>query len=146
MASATLKGIYVLIIRLDRDIAVNVGAKGRFTFGEGLYAYAGSAQNNLEKRVNRHLRRDKRKFWHVDYLLDNCAAKVMEVLYKEGEKSEECKVAEALGEICGLVAGFGASDCGCRSHLFKIYDYGLLEKLMYRLDFESSCLREEHGE
>jgi len=74
-----LKGVYVLIIQVDAAIDVNVGAMGRLTFKKGLYAYVGSAQNNLEQRVKRHLRKEKRKFWHVDYLLGNDATKVVEV-------------------------------------------------------------------
>ena len=72
-----LKGIYVLIIQVSNDVAVQVGALGKLTFTKGLYAYVGSAQVNLEKRVGRHLGKEKRKFWHIDYLLGNNAAKVL---------------------------------------------------------------------
>jgi Uri superfamily endonuclease len=64
-----VKGIYTLIIRLDDDVSVNIGALGKVSFGKGLYIYVGSAQTNLEQRVKRHLRKEKRLFSHVDYLL-----------------------------------------------------------------------------
>ncbi|MCJ7761950.1 hypothetical protein MUP38_00660, partial [Candidatus Bathyarchaeota archaeon] len=48
-----LKGVYVLIIRVDKDTGVNVGDLGKLTFEKGLYAYVGSAQNNLEQRIKR---------------------------------------------------------------------------------------------
>ena len=109
---------------------MNVGALGRLTFKKGLYAYVGSAQNNLEQRVKRHLRKGKRKFWHVDYLLNDEAAKVVEVFHLQADKAEECKIAGVISERGEPVDGFGSSDCGCRSHLFRVEDYGLLQEFM----------------
>ena len=129
-----LKGIYVLIIQVDRNINVKVGAKGRFTFKKGLYAYVGSSQNNLEKRVNRHLGKEKRRFWHVDYLLDNDAARIVEVFYEQANKTEECAVARIISTKGEPIIGFGASDCRCHSHLFSIEDYGFLRKFLLVLD------------
>ena len=125
-----MKGIYVLIIQVGEDAYVDVGALGRIDFKKGIYAYVGSAQTNLEQRIKRHQRKEKQKFWHVDYLLDNAAAKIVKVLYKQGDKTEECAIAEAIGERGGLIAGFGCSDCGCKSHLLRITDYGFLQKSM----------------
>jgi Uri superfamily endonuclease len=62
------KGIYILVVSVSKDINVNVGALGSVNFEKDLYAYVGSAQNNLEKRIERHLRKTKQKFWHIDYL------------------------------------------------------------------------------
>lgn len=117
-----MKGIYVLVVSVDRDIYVKVGALGEFFFEKGVYAYVGSAQNSLEKRVDRHLTEDKQKFWHIDYLLDNEAAKVVDVFWKEASKSEECKVAGKLGERGVPTMNFGCSDCSCVSHLFMLGD------------------------
>ena len=64
-----MKGIYILLISIAGRISVSVGALGDKSFQKGLYVYVGSAQNNLEKRVKRHLRKVKRRFWHIDYLL-----------------------------------------------------------------------------
>jgi Uri superfamily endonuclease len=129
-AEYTLKSVYVLIIRVDEDTDVNVGAIGRLTFKKGLYAYVGSAQNNLEQRVKRHLRKGKRRFWHVDYLLDNDATKVVEVFQKQADKTEECAIAGVIGERGEPIDGFGSSDCGCKSHLFRIGDFGFLQEFM----------------
>jgi len=112
---------------------VNVGAIGRLTFKKGLYAYVGSAQNNLEQRVKRHLRKEKRKFWRVDYLLDNDATKVIEVFHKQADKTEECAIAKVIGERGEPMDGFGSSDCSCKSHLFRIGDYGFLQEFMHVL-------------
>jgi Uri superfamily endonuclease len=132
-----LKGVYVLIIQVDEDTGVNVGAIGRLTFKKGLYAYVGSAQNNLEQRVKRHLRKEKRKFWHIDYLLDNDATKVMKVLHKQADKTEECAIAKVIGERGEPVDGFGSSDCSCKSHLFRIEDYWFLQEFMRVLDVKT---------
>ena len=125
-----MKGIYVLIVHVTKDINVNIGALGRTAFTKGLYAYVGSAQNNLEQRVKRHLRSEKRKFWHIDYLLDNPAAKIIKVFFKEAVKDEECKTAESLNRESNPVAGFGCSDCNCKSHLFHIKNYRLIQETM----------------
>ena len=60
----TLKGIYALIIHVNKEQTITIGAIGKRTFKKGLYAYVGSSQNNLEKRVRRHLKRNKPLFWH----------------------------------------------------------------------------------
>jgi len=115
-----VKGIYVLIISVGKDVRVNVGALGSVIFEEGLYAYVGSAQNGLEKRVERHLRKIKRKFWHIDYLLNNGEVQVLKVFYRKVGKREECKTAKRISELGISIKGFGSSDCKCESHLTKI--------------------------
>ena len=125
-----LKGVYVLIIRVEDDASVNVGALGKLTFEKGLYAYVGSAQNNLEQRIKRHLRKEKRLFWHVDYLLNDDTAKIVKVLYKQADKTEECAIAKVIGERGEPIDGFGSSDCSCKSHLFRIEDYRFLQDFM----------------
>ena len=126
----SLKGIYVLIIHLAKDVTVNIGALGKTAFKKGLYAYVGSAQTNLEQRVKRHLRKEKQKFWHIDYLLDSDTAKIIKVFYKKANKAEECKIAEGISERSKLISGFGCSDCNCKSHLFHIEDYKFIQETM----------------
>jgi len=134
---SSLKGVYVLIIQVNEDATVNVGALGKLTFKKGLYAYVGSAQNNLEKRVNRHLGKEKLRFWHVDYLLNNDAVKVLAVFHKQADKTEECAIARTIGERGEPVDGFGASDCSCKSHLYRIEDYWFLQEFMCVLDLKT---------
>ncbi len=119
---------------------MQVGALGKLTFKKGAYAYVGSAQNNLEKRVSRHLRREKRKFWHIDYLLGSNTVKVIAVFHKQADKTGECAVAKAIGEKNEAVTGFGCSDCGCKSHLFRIEDYGFLREFTCANVLFSLCL------
>jgi sugar fermentation stimulation protein A len=125
-----VKGVYVLIISVGKDIRVNVGALGSIFSERGVYAYVGSAQNGLERRVQRHLRKAKRKFWHIDYMLDDDAVRVVKVFCKEAEKSEECRIARKLSEKGIAVKRFGCSGCGCVSHLFRVNNYGFLRDFM----------------
>ena len=125
-----MKGIYVLIIQVNEGIDVDVGAVGKIAFKKGLYAYVGSAQTNLEKRIRRHFRKDKPTFWHVDYLLDNGAAKIVKVFFKDANKTEECAIAKVIGEKGAPIGGFGCSDCNCKSHLFRIRDFRFLQETM----------------
>jgi Uri superfamily endonuclease len=120
-----LHGIYILLINLEKDVDVTVGAKGRIQFKKGLYAYVGSGQTNLEHRIKRHLKKEKRKFWHIDYLLNSYAAKIIKVFYKEAEKTEECIVAKTIGTKNTPIFGFGCSDCKCKSHLFYLQNFRL---------------------
>lgn len=113
-----MKGIYVLVLEVEKDVEVEVGSLGKLIFEKGIYLYIGSAQNNLERRIKRHLSKDKKFHWHIDYLLASREVKIVEVLYRELSKEWECKIAKSItGEP---VSKFGASDCDCISHLFKV--------------------------
>jgi Uri superfamily endonuclease len=112
---------------------------GKATFAKGFYAYVGSAQTNLEKRIQRHLRKEKRMFWHIDYLLDAEDAEIVQVLFKETNKTEECAFAKVIAERGEPINGFGCSDCHCVSHLFRIADYGFLQDSMQALNLKSSA-------
>ncbi|MDG6902673.1 MAG: GIY-YIG nuclease family protein [Nitrososphaerota archaeon] len=65
----TDSGLYQLVIRLKRKQSIGVGRLGRFAFPSGYYVYTGSARRGLESRIARHLRKEKRLRWHVDYVL-----------------------------------------------------------------------------
>ncbi len=114
-----MKGCYVLLLRLERKRCIQVGKLGRFLFRKGYYAYVGSAMNSLERRISRHLRREKRRHWHLDYLLE-LALPV--AVFKIGSGGRcECalsKVLEGMHKASTPVRGFGSSDCSCRAHLF----------------------------
>lgn len=126
-----MKGVYLLVISVIKNIQINVGVLGNIAFEKGIYAYVGSAQNSLDKRVQRHLRKTKRKFWHIDYFLDNENVKVLQVFHKIAGKSDECKLAEEMNKRGIAVINFGSSDCNCKSHLFKLNNYQSLRELMH---------------
>ena len=118
-----MKGSYILLIELKNDTTIGIGKLGKRQFDKGCYLYVGSALNSLEQRINRHLRSDKKLYWHVDYLLQH--AKVVNVFYKENKAREECNIAKTLEQQLIPITGFGCSDCSCKSHLF----YGPLEEI-----------------
>ncbi len=120
-----LKGIYVLIVSVDEPLNPRVGALGTVFFGKGLYAYVGSAQNNLEKRIERHLRREKKLFWHIDYILEDPRVQVVKVLFLSGGRKAECQLAKKVDFYAMAMEGFGSSDCNCVSHLFRLDNVGL---------------------
>ena len=123
-----MKGVYVLVISVGKNIKPKIGGLGKIGFKKGLYAYVGSAQNNLEKRISRHLKKRKKKFWHIDYLTANKVVTIKKVYYKKSNKKEECITAKKLSRVGVPVKNFGCSDCNCESHLFKIRDYEFLRK------------------
>jgi Uri superfamily endonuclease len=125
-----MKGIYVLIIAIDNNITVDTGALGKLNFQKGLYAYVGSAQNNLQERVRRHLRTEKTKFWHIDYLLNDPCSKVLKVFYRKARRPEECRIAKKLAEKGFPIQGFGSSDCKCKAHLIRVENYEFLRQNM----------------
>ncbi|ACL68989.1 GIY-YIG nuclease family protein [Halothermothrix orenii] len=111
-------GIYLLEIFLHKPKKIEVGKKGEFTFPPGYYYYAGTAQKNLQARLERHKRRVKKYHWHIDYLLG--AANLLSIYTWEVKREGECHLARYLidklnGEI--IVPGFGSSDCRCKTHL-----------------------------
>ena len=124
-----MKGIYILLIEIDAKIKEKIGSLGKIEFDKGIYAYIGSAQNNLEKRIQRHKEKNKKLRWHIDYLLSNKHAKILKVFYKKAEKAEECRIAKKLCKTEKPILNFGCSDCKCKSHLFKIEHVGSILKL-----------------
>lgn len=124
-----MRGAYILVVNVSKDISKGIGALGKVKFLKGYYAYIGSAMNSIERRVGRHLRKEKKKFWHIDYLLDDENVKTVKVFYKESNKKEECKIAGMVSKFGEPVIGFGSSDCNCKSHLYKIKSPDVLERI-----------------
>ncbi len=109
------------MVSVPRNMSIQIGKKGRKSFKKGLYAYVGSAlgPGGLRARILRHLRKEKKKFWHVDYLLEKST--VDEVIIIESNKKLECFIAGKLAENgLEMIENFGCSDCRCPSHLFRI--------------------------
>ncbi len=132
-----MKGVYVLVLSISKSLKVKVCKRKNFSFVKGFYAYIGSAQKDLEKRLVRHFARaGKKHFWHIDYLLAADGVSVLEAFYKEAGKKEECKTAQGLSAIAFPVEGFGCSDCKCTSHLFRFGSLSLLEDACLKLDFK----------
>ena len=110
-----MKGSYLLVIELKNNTTINIGKLGKKQFSKGHYVYTGSALNGLEGRIQRHLRKQKKIHWHIDYLLNH--AKIVGVFYKKNETREECNIANRFNKLHSI-EGFGCSDCNCKTHLF----------------------------
>lgn len=120
------KGIYTLIMFLPKEAYLNVGKLGVCKFPRGYYAYTGSAlgvgASGLRGRVSCHLRKEKKKFWHIDFLLAHENVTLTGVVAAQTSKKLECEMNRCIkenGEAEIPVPGFGASDCkqSCNSHL-----------------------------
>jgi Uri superfamily endonuclease len=134
---AAVKGIYVLEILVSKSVSVKVDGLKDFTLNGGFYAYVGSAQKCLEKRLMRHFRKaGKKRFWHIDYLLAMDCVSVVKVFYKEAEKREECETAQYFSTVSFPISGFGCSDCRCESHLFRFESLKILEDVCIKLGFK----------
>jgi endonuclease-3 len=121
-------GTYTLLVTLDRDVALAVGALGTVELKRGTYAYTGSAFGpGGFARVDRHreLAAGERAgtHWHVDYLLVHDAATVDDVVTTP-ERDVECAVARRLPSG---PTGFGASDCDCDGHLAADVTHDVVE-------------------
>lgn len=135
-----MKGSYVLILKLNENKTINIGKLGKIDLEKGFYIYVGSALNSLEARINRHLRRNKKIHWHIDYLLD--FAFITDVFLKEKSFKEECRIAQIFEEKLISIKGFGCSDCRCRSHLFY-GNYNEIIGIVKNLNLEKYLLREK---
>lgn len=111
-----MKGFYLLIIKNPIKKHIKIGSLGRLVFDKGYYIYVGSAMNSLEARIARHARKNKKLFWHIDYLL--LSGKIVAVLIKSSRRKQECQTARSLAKHFTAVPRFGCSDCKCKSHLF----------------------------
>ena len=124
-----MKGIYILLLKLDRPEVVLAGRKRQFALQEGCYGYVGSALSGLENRVRRHLSPTKKLHWHIDFLL--ATARIQKIICAETDKQMECRVAQSLSKQLAGVTGFGCSDCKCQSHLFYCKELSTLEIVVF---------------
>ena len=76
----------------------------------------------LSHRIKRHLRKRKKKRWHIDYLLEEAGRlKAYPII---ANTRLECSIAALLREGgFDSVPNFGSSDCSCPSHLFHSRTY-----------------------
>ena len=125
------RGTYTLIAFLPKETCLSVGRLGLCKFPRGHYAYTGSAlgvgASGLRGRVSRHLRKEKKKFWHIDFLLANENITLTDVVAAQTSTKLECEMNRYIKENGGAeipVPGFGASDCrqSCKSHLLFFPD------------------------
>lgn len=119
-----MKGTYNLIIHQREDMHIKVGAIGEdIEFKEGYYIYIGSAMNSLTARIKRHLKKEKKIHWHIDYLLKYENNTIEEVLFNISDEKIECKLAQQISKKGQDIDKFGSTDCNCNSHLIYFKNY-----------------------
>jgi Uri superfamily endonuclease len=116
-------GTYVLWLRIDTVLTVEVGRLGMLEIQPGVVVYVGSAHGpgGLRARLRRHLRTKKTRHWHIDAL--TTAVPVVGVWYVASPERLECHWAAQIAAQDGVgepITGFGASDCACNTHLFNV--------------------------
>ena len=132
-----MKGSYILVVFVQRDIEHIIGALGKTTFSKGFYFYIGSAMGHsgattLINRVKRHISspNNKKFHWHIDYLLNNKNVVINYLYIIPSLQKLECLIANELLSISdGHIKKFGSSDCLCNSHLLYFKDFKSLKKL-----------------
>lgn len=148
-------GVYIMVMHLDHELDLEIGSKGMMHFNAGYYMYVGSAKANLMKRIERHKRKRKKMYWHLDYFRGHCKMIAAVPIRTSGlpleswilthepypsmpsmpdpsvDVSVECALADAVRAIAEWdVPKFGCSDCDCTSHLF-----GMTENPIHNKDF-----------
>lgn len=111
-------GAYVLVIDLDHPLTITLPGRDPACLPPGRYLYCGSARGpgGLRARLTHHMRRGKRRHWHVDLLTE--AGRVAGAWIVPG--GDECALVAALSHLPMPIPGFGSSDCRrCRSHLLR---------------------------
>ncbi len=121
------RGVYTLVIRLNRACRVKLARHVRLVFKRGLYLYTGSAlglgSTSLERRINRHLKKMKKEFWHIDRILACRSAEVVSVVFAVTTSKVECRLNTAILHDTRAMVPFpqiGSSDCRCESHFLKV--------------------------
>lgn len=150
VSQLSTSGVYTLILFVSKETTMTIGSLGRQKFPMGYYSYAGSAlgkgSSNLKHRISRHLRKEKRRFWHIDYLLADQNMSVETVVAAETNENMECILNSYMKKMSGAevpVNGFGASDCkkNCGSHLLYFPEIKnpdcLVQKLVEQLSLSA---------
>lgn len=131
------RGFYMLLIRVGEGKTIRAGSLGEIFFNKGYYTYVGSAMKGLSKRISRHIKRKKKKRWHIDYLTAEAEeVKAIPIIGPKGNDME-CEIAFILHRMAdNAVKGFGSSDCRCKSHLFHflgnpLHNPGFIDLVQY---------------
>lgn len=115
------KGTYILLTKLAKTQKIKPGKLPETDYKKGTYLYVGRARTGLRARINRHISRQKKLFWHIDYLLQK--AKIVEIWIRQ-DYCAECNTADKIRDFkpnaAKAIQGFGSSDCRCLSHLFYL--------------------------
>ena len=114
-------GCYQVVWQLRNSFKSNIGKFVEVIFQPGFYCYSGSAQKGLKNRILRHLSKQKKLYWHIDYLSSISHFEPIFIAVYANVGSE-CKLNRQMANEFNAVfpiPNFGSSDCKnkCISHL-----------------------------
>ncbi len=117
----TTAGTYALILSSMVDRPLQIGRLGQLHVRRGFYVYIGSAfrPGGVRARVSHHRKPPARPHWHIDYL--RAITQLEEIWVTYDLIRQEHQWADLFRRMQGAsipLAGFGASDCTCESHLY----------------------------
>lgn len=127
-------GGYALVFDLAEPVRIRPGKLGTVDLPAGHYLYLGSALSGMAPRLARHLRRRKKRHWHVDSL--TTAIRPHQVWWIATRSRTECDWAglAITDEAVSIPArGFGSSDCRCSTHLVRFESELALERTWTRI-------------
>jgi Uri superfamily endonuclease len=115
-------GTYLLVMEVREGTLIRAGRLGELEISPGWYAYAGSAfgPGGVAARCGHHLWLSARPRWHIDYL--RAVSELREIWFSCDSGKREHTWSNLIGKGKGATEpfpGFGASDCGCWSHLHR---------------------------
>jgi Uri superfamily endonuclease len=123
------KGSYTLLILVQAEKQIAIGGIGTKNFQKGYYAYTGSAFGlgslSLGGRIQRHIKKQKTRRWHIDYLLSDEDVNLKVIVAGVTRQKMECTINKCLKDVFHAqipFSGFGSSDCTehCESHLLYL--------------------------
>ncbi len=132
------RGTYLLLLELENNQKIKPGCLEEAEYKKGMYIYVGRASRGLKARIRRHIRKEKKQFWHIDHLLPE--AKLREIWTRENF-FDECQTASIIRDFLRSSSpvhrGFGASDCRCAGHLLPISSSKKeVELLLQNMDYQ----------
>jgi Uri superfamily endonuclease len=123
------RGNYTLLIFINAQKQMAIGKMGVMNFSKGYYVYTGSAFGkgslSLGGRLRRHIRKQKMRRWHIDYLLSDEDVDLKAIVAGVMRQKMECTINQGLRDMFHAqipFLGFGSSDCTehCKSHLLYL--------------------------
>ncbi len=116
-------GYYALLIKIQKKTIIDHPKFNKKTLDPGYYIYVGSARGpgGIAARIKRHVKKNKKKKWHIDYLTSKQDVKTILIGYKCTTKPEgEEKMSHTLEKIASpALEKFGSTDKKDETHLYK---------------------------
>jgi len=84
-------GLYIVILLLEMRICIEIGILGIVCIEPGIYGYVGSARGmgGLRSRIARHIAKDKKIRWHIDYLTSLRDVRTLSIIYIKSKEDLE---------------------------------------------------------